>query len=132
MFKRYYFIVVFFFIGIIWTNAQELEGFWLTTNGESIVQIYKTDNGLYQGRLIWTRDQSDEAKKYYGSMILTDFTQINTTLYRGQVNDPEKQNVYSCTITMRSGNALDLRGYIGIPLFGRTEHWTRVLDNDNL
>ncbi|MDR2447697.1 MAG: DUF2147 domain-containing protein [Treponema sp.] len=26
---------------------------------------------------------------------------------------------------------MDLRGYIGIPLFGRTEYWTRVLNKDN-
>jgi uncharacterized protein (DUF2147 family) len=119
-------------MGIIWTNAQELEGLWLTTNGESIVQIYKTNHGLYQGKLIWTVDQSDEAKRYHGSAILIDFTRINTTVFKGQVNDPEKQKAYNCTITIKNENALDLRGYIGIPLFGRTEYWTRVLDNDNL
>ncbi|MDR1031444.1 MAG: DUF2147 domain-containing protein, partial [Treponema sp.] len=120
--NRYCFIMVLFFMGIIWTNAQELEGLWLTTNGESIVQIYKVNNVLYQGRLIWTADQSDEAKNYHGSMVLIDFEQIDTTVFKGQVNDPEKQRTYSCTITMKNENALDLRGYIGIPLFGRTEY----------
>jgi uncharacterized protein (DUF2147 family) len=129
--NRYCSIVVLLFMGIIWANAQELEGLWLTTNGESVVQIYKTNNGLYQGQLIWTADQSDEAKKYHGSMILIDFTRIDTIVFKGLVNDPEKQKSYSCTITMKNENALDLRGYIGIPLFGRTEYWTRVLDNDN-
>jgi uncharacterized protein (DUF2147 family) len=131
MFNRCCFIVALLFIGVSWTNAQELKGLWLTTNGESIVQIYKADNGLYQGRLVWTADQSGTAKSYHGSMILVDFAQTNTTVFKGRVSDPEKQRVYSCTITMKSEDALDLRGYIGIPLFGRTEYWTRFLDNDS-
>lgn len=92
MTNRYRFIVVLFLMGVVWTNAQELEGLWLTANGESVVQIYKANNGLYHGQSLWTADQSDEAKKYYGSMILMDFARIDATAFKGRANDPEKRN----------------------------------------
>ena len=31
-------------------------------------------------------------------------------------------------MTLNSKNHLDLRGYVGIPLFGRTSNWSRKLD----
>ena len=117
-----------FLINLISVTAQDLVGIWLTTNGESRIQIYTTSDGLYQGELIWTKDQSEAAGKFHGSMILTGFEKESETVYRGNVHDPEKNNTYSCTITMKNDNELDLRGYIGIPLFGRTEHWTRVIN----
>ena len=46
----------------------------------------------------------------------------------GKLYDPESGKTYTGTMT-REGNKLKLRGYIGIPLFGRTETWTRAPDS---
>jgi uncharacterized protein (DUF2147 family) len=35
-------------------------------------------------------------------------------------------STYSCTITMRDANTLDIRGYIGVSAFGRTDVWKRL------
>lgn len=43
----------------------------------------------------------------------------------GRLYDPESGNTYSGWMTA-NGNKLELRGYIGISLFGRTETWTRA------
>ncbi|MDR1793363.1 MAG: DUF2147 domain-containing protein [Bacteroidales bacterium] len=77
---------------------------------------------------MWTKLQTDKAKSFWGAMILTDFKKESQTVYKGTVHDPEKNDSYKCTITIKDNNHLDLRGYIGIPLFGRTEHWTRVVE----
>lgn len=45
----------------------------------------------------------------------------------GTIYDPENGKTYSCTIKFRDGK-LDLRGYIGISLIGRTQTWYKVSD----
>ncbi len=45
----------------------------------------------------------------------------------GEILDPENGKVYRVRITLGGdGRTLDLRGYVGIPLFGRTQTWLRV------
>ncbi len=119
---------LFFLTGIIRAGAQDITGIWLTANDESKIQIYKSGNGLYQGKLIWTKDQSEKAKKFHGSMILTNFKKEGETAYKGKVHDPRESKTYNCTITMKNKNDLDLRGYVGFSLLGRTEHWKRSID----
>jgi uncharacterized protein (DUF2147 family) len=45
----------------------------------------------------------------------------------GHLYDPESGHTYQGTITA-AGDTLHLRGYIGIPLFGRSETWRRSRD----
>jgi len=43
----------------------------------------------------------------------------------GKLYDPETGKTYSGKMTLISPNQLNLRGYIGISLIGRTSTWTR-------
>lgn len=43
----------------------------------------------------------------------------------GTLYDPESGKTYSGSMT-REGDKLELRGYVGIPLFGRTETWSHA------
>ena len=44
----------------------------------------------------------------------------------GSILDPEEGRVYRCRIELSGdGGRLDVRGYVGIPLFGRTQIWLR-------
>ena len=44
----------------------------------------------------------------------------------GEILDPDNGKVYRCTLQMlEGGRKLKVRGFIGIPLFGRTEVWAR-------
>jgi uncharacterized protein (DUF2147 family) len=46
--------------------------------------------------------------------------------WRGTVLDPESGETYTCRVTISpDGRNLELRGYVGIPLFGRSERWVR-------
>ena len=47
----------------------------------------------------------------------------------GRAYDPESGNTYHAELTLRPDGTLKLRGYIGIPLFGRSEIWTRPAEN---
>jgi uncharacterized protein (DUF2147 family) len=44
----------------------------------------------------------------------------------GQILDPDEGQVYKCRIALRDGGRkLEVRGYVGIPLFGRSQTWMR-------
>ena len=45
----------------------------------------------------------------------------------GEILDPDEGRVYRCTLRMvDAGRKLEVRGYVGIALFGRTQVWDRV------
>ena len=45
----------------------------------------------------------------------------------GDILDPKNGKVYKSRMKLLEGGAkLDVRGYIGTPMFGRTQTWTRV------
>jgi uncharacterized protein (DUF2147 family) len=43
----------------------------------------------------------------------------------GKIYDPKNGSTYDCTITMINNNTIEVRGYIGISIIGRTDTWTR-------
>jgi uncharacterized protein (DUF2147 family) len=63
-----------------------------------------------------------------GLGIIWGMQQLNQITWgRGRVLDPKSGNIYRGTMTLvNNGQALQLRGYIGIPIFGRTETWIRT------
>ena len=45
----------------------------------------------------------------------------------GDILDPNNGKVYKSKMKLvDNGAKLDVRGYIGVPLLGRTQSWTRV------
>jgi uncharacterized protein (DUF2147 family) len=46
--------------------------------------------------------------------------------WSGTIYDPGSGHTYSCTIRYEGEDRLQLRGYIGVPLIGRTTTWIRV------
>lgn len=62
-----------------------------------------------------------------GLTILTGLHRQGEGWAGGEIVDPETGSVYRCSLRLAKGGAeLVLRGYIGIPLFGRTQTWRRV------
>jgi len=61
-----------------------------------------------------------------GLKIGSDFELESPSRARGgTLYDPENGKTYTGSMT-REGDKLKLRGYVGIPLFGRTETWNRA------
>ena len=44
----------------------------------------------------------------------------------GQIYNGENGKIYSANITLQADGTLRLRGYVGSPMFGETQIWTRV------
>ena len=121
-------------------KADDIVGTWLTGTGKARVLIFKVDNS-YFGMIVWLRDPLNEEGKpkmdknnpdpkkktapLIGLQMLKAFTFDGSQWENGTIYDPENGKTYSCTINMKDGK-LDVRGYIGISLIGRTQVWTRV------
>ena len=62
-----------------------------------------------------------------GLRILSGFSEADPGVWEdGEIYDPSDGDVYHANIAEDGPTRLRLRGYIGIPLFGRTQGWTRA------
>jgi uncharacterized protein (DUF2147 family) len=123
------------------SDRERILGTWLTAGGESKVEIYRCDSVTFCGKIIWLRDPLKEGKPVtddknpedslksrpvLGLQILRGFTYAGDRLWSGgKIYDPKSGNDYSAKMTLVDEQNLDLRGYVVIPLFGRTEKWAR-------
>jgi uncharacterized protein (DUF2147 family) len=123
-------------------NADAILGTWLTNGNEPAkIEIVKL-NGQFYGKIIWLKfpDDNNGAKKdinnpnkalknqkIIGLKILKKFSfDKDKNWSGGQIYDPENGKTYSCIIKLKEPNTLEVRGYIGISLFGRTEIWKKT------
>ncbi len=61
-----------------------------------------------------------------GMILMSDFVYVGKNLWEeGKVYDPESGKTYKCKMILKSANKLEVRGFIGFSLFGRTVTWTR-------
>ncbi|MFD2597108.1 DUF2147 domain-containing protein [Sphingobacterium griseoflavum] len=115
--------------------SDPIIGKWQNPSGEGKIEIYKKGN-KYFGKLYWIKDanKKDEknpdaslrGRKIQGLEILTNFTKNGDTYQDGQIYDPKSGKTYSCKMTLKGKDKLDIRGYMGVSLLGRTETWKRI------
>jgi uncharacterized protein (DUF2147 family) len=122
-------------------EADGVIGLWLTTEGKAVVEISRCEE-TYCGRIVWVRDSLKEGKPVVddknpdetlknrpvlGMEMLYDFVYDEDNVWTdGTIYDPESGDEYSAKMTLVSEATMELRGYVLLPLFGRTETWTRV------
>ncbi len=116
-------------------------GTWLTQKKDAKMQIYENNN-KYFGKIVWLRNPLDKNnkvqtdnknpdeklrdRKIEGLNILSDFVYGGDNEWTdGKIYDPENGKTYSCNMKLVE-NHLEIRGYVLVPLFGRTEVWERV------
>ena len=124
------------------THAQSAVGFWLTTDGQAVVHIEDCGASGLCGYLVGLRPRCegdvgrdiknpDETKRdvpLCGLMILGSLKPSSDTPGKwedGWAYDPDSGNTYSGQMQLEGPDTLKLRGYVGIPLLGRSETWAR-------
>jgi len=121
--------------------AQSALGIWKSvddTDGveKSHIEIYEEDGKVY-GKVIKLLPAATitSCKKCKGDkknapllnmIILRDLEKDGDEWKGGMILDPAKGKEYKCLIALEDENKLKVRGYIGNPLFGRTQYWYRV------
>lgn len=121
--------------------ADDVVGIWLNSSSKGKIQVYK-ENGKYYGKIVWLREPLTEKglpkmdinnpsaalknKPLVGSIILRDFEFEGGEWTNGRIYDPENGKDYKCYMRLKDANTLNVRGYIGFSMIGRTEVWTRT------
>lgn len=122
-------------------NKDAILGKWVNSTNEAHLEINKRSNKFY-GKLVWLKDPKDEkgnvktdfqnpnanlrSKPILGLEILKDFVYEDGKWTDGNIYDPKSGKVYSCNLTLKSNGDLNMRGYLGVSILGRTEVWKRV------
>ncbi|MGJ1206211.1 DUF2147 domain-containing protein [Sphingobacterium lactis] len=129
------FCALLFTMMVFGQNNDPILGKWENPSGEGRIEIYKKNNKFY-GKLYWIKnagkkdaknpDPNLRTRDIQGLEILTGFTKKGKTYEDGEIYDPKSGKTYSCKMTLKGDNQLDIRGYMGISLLGRTETWKRI------
>ena len=120
-------------------NKDAILGKWINSTGEAHVEIFKK-GAKYNGKIVWLKTQKDEkgivktdlknpdaslrSRPILGMEMLRDFVYEDGKWTDGKIYDPKSGKTYSSTMKLH-GDKLELRGYIGVSLFGRTTVWER-------
>jgi uncharacterized protein (DUF2147 family) len=118
------------------TSADAILGEWLTKSKDGKILIYKEGNQYFGkitgGNSTNSKDENNPDEKLrglplIGKIILTKFVFNGKSKWEdGQIYDPNNGKTYSCIIKLKNANELEVRGYVGISLIGRTEVWCRI------
>lgn len=122
-------------------QADQVLGQWLSEDKDGKIEVYKTGD-KYFGKLIWAskmyeadgktsrkdeknNDPALRSRNLKDLVLLSNFIYDDGVYTDGKIYDPKSGKTYSCKMTM-SGEKLNIRGYVGLSILGRTTVWTRV------
>jgi uncharacterized protein (DUF2147 family) len=139
------FSIFFFFLSFL-SKAQnivadQILGEWLNEEKDTRIEIYK-NGSEYLGRLMWAEnfleadgktlrkdinntDKNLRTRSLQHIDLLHHFTFVDDIWDNGKMYDPKSGKTYNCLIKLRN-ETLEIRSYVGIPLFGRSTYWTRT------
>jgi len=135
---------------LVWANGDQIVGSWVTPDDKAVVEIYLQD-GQYFGKFVALKEPlypADDKAGLAGQVKvdrnnpdaaqheqpIIGLVMLNNMQYAGEkkgkhkwqggtIYDPGNGKAYKCTIKLNADGTLDLRGYIGISLFGRSQEW---------
>ena len=126
---------------------DKLNGIWVSEKKDLKVKVYSINNIVY-AKLVWfpcnhtiKKPMSEHKDALNSNKLLRnrswlDIVILNGLVYdgkdkwvNGSIYDPHTGKTWSASVTLRSNNILEVRGYWGIELFGKTIIFNRELIN---
>ncbi|MEW5724515.1 MAG: DUF2147 domain-containing protein [Thermodesulfobacteriota bacterium] len=122
-------------------DGDAVLGKWTVAGGKAIIEIYKCKD-KYCGKIIGLRepknpdgtdkldvnnpDESKRTRPLMGLVLLWGLKYVGDNKYEdGGIYAADTGKTYNSKMTLK-GDQLDVRGFMGISLLGRTDTWTRV------
>jgi uncharacterized protein (DUF2147 family) len=132
-------------MGVAERPADPAYGYWLTENRKAIVRIATCGPDIC-GRMVWVenavdasgqpkrdRKNSDIAKRerpICGLELVGGLNKADEGTWQdGWLYNPRDGATYSAEIRAVSPSELEVRGYLGVSLLGKSQIWTRVGDD---
>lgn len=120
-----------------WTQVDDATG-----KPKSIIEITQQPDGTLQGvvrQVLFSRqgthpvcDKCDGERHNQpvdGMVVMWGVKQDGDTWGGGKILDPNNGKTYKVKLTLAdNGQKLDVRGYVGMPMLGRTQTWLRKAD----
>jgi uncharacterized protein (DUF2147 family) len=144
---RNFLLIIFILSGLnnVYAGENSPVGYWKTVDDgsgrvHSIVHITEDSSHVLSGTIDKIFPEAGESEqdickvckgnrhnqRIEGMTILTGLKQDNAEWKNGEILDPKNGKVYRCTIHLiDNGSKLVVHGYIGVPLFGRSQTWVR-------
>ena len=133
----------FLFPMLLFSQENDICGKWIEEKKQSHIEIYKTDNNQYEGRIVWLLEPINEEGEIKKDTKNPDITLRNQTIDgliivknleyldndewgKGNIYDARSGKTYSLNAKLKNKNTLFMRGYIGFSLIGKSTIWTRV------
>jgi uncharacterized protein (DUF2147 family) len=122
----------------LWEQIDEKTG-----KPESWFKIQER-NGVYEGAIVkiffkpgedenWVCDRCEGAERgrpVLGLTLIKGMRRNGLSYENGTIMDPRDGSVYRALMRLSpDGQKLEMRGYLGISLFGRSQMWNRLPDN---
>ncbi|MEI7676801.1 MAG: DUF2147 domain-containing protein [Bacteroidales bacterium] len=138
-----------FTMSILAQNADKIIGYYLTVDEKtgaekSQVQISKSQNGTYIGKIVWLKEPNRNGapklddyntEKNLRSRPLLGLPLIRDFVYNagdnewkdGSIYNPSNGKIYHCIIKFEGNNKLKVTGYVGAAWMGlnKTATWTK-------
>ena len=130
--------LLFLFPPLAW--SQDITGLW--DAGESTVEIYACGDKLC-GRIAELDEPLDEngnpkldtnnpdealqSRPILGMDLIAGFSSKGEGKWGGgTIYDPRDGKTYKCAMSLKKDGTLEVRGYVGLALFGKSVTWTRA------
>ncbi|RSK24050.1 DUF2147 domain-containing protein [Hymenobacter metallilatus] len=144
--KKILFLCLSLFLGLVGAaSAQSLSplGVWTNSEKKATFEIYKCGNKLC-GKIVTLTVPNDpktgkpktdsmnpdpklRSRPRLGLVFMQGFEYDSDNKWDdGKIYDPESGKTYSCYMKMENANTMEVKGYIGFSLIGKSQTWTRV------
>ncbi|RXR19265.1 DUF2147 domain-containing protein [Flavobacterium amnicola] len=134
-------VFILFLFGCFQMHAQTVLGKWKTIDDKtkeikSVVEIFESNGKIY-GKVVEIFDATkrdrkcekcegnDKNKPVLGMQIIRGLKKDGEAYDGGKIIDPETGGIYKCSIKLSGKDKLEVRGYMGFSLIGRSQTWVR-------
>jgi len=125
-------------------NSGDILGVWLNEEGDAQIEVFKAKE-LFFGKIVWLEkakhengdwmldeknpDDKLKTRKKLGMTVMQNLVwdAKDKEWNDGEIYDAREGDTYSLNATTDGLDILNLRGYIGFSLFGKTTSWTRSI-----
>jgi len=122
--------------------AQSPVGTWTNEAKEAQFEIFEQGGKLY-GKILSLKEPNDKdgkpktdvnnpseaqkSKPLVGLVFLKGFTDAGSGRWEnGSIYDPKNGKTYKSYMQMTGANKIEVRGFIGFSMLGRSQNWTRI------
>jgi uncharacterized protein (DUF2147 family) len=122
-------------------SSDPVFGFWLIENQRSVIEIAPCGDRVC-GTIVWMKEPLDDGgdpksdhqntdnklhgRPLCGMELISGLRKSSPGAWLdGSIYSPKDGQTYSASLKLRDDGTLELHGYLLLPLFGKSQIWTR-------